>query len=205
MALSPNPYMIRSATDLARVTKLAAEGDPAALRSVRDYRMYALYEEKKEKRMKKDGFRDSSNALAGAILDASDVNVAGKLPPPGTQVLSVKRVGDAERDLYLQRLHEGHARGCISRDVFDARLAAMMAAMVKDELEYLVKDLPDPPVPVVKPWITLKKTPSHRDVMGFLSVTVFLAAAAWTAMTLGWLALGVTLVWGAISAWIIAS
>jgi hypothetical protein len=196
VSLSPDPYLIRDATTLAKVTELAATGDPAALRAVRDYKMYALY--KKEKRMYWTK-PEEQDAVARAIIDASDVNVPAKPIPSGVHVLGVKRIGDCERDAYLERLREAHAGGYIDLPEFEARQAAMMTATMKGELEYMTKDLPEPapaskPKSLTapsKPLVALKKTSPREATPLSITATLLLVVAVIGAAITGGLALSV--------------
>lgn len=68
------------------------------------------------------------------------------------------RIGDTVKDGYLDRIREAFADGCISENEFGGRQTAIMAASMKDELDFLTRDLPavkkkevQAPVPVVTP------------------------------------------------------
>lgn len=62
--------------------------------------------------------------------------------PPGVHFSLGPRVGDETRHEYYEHMHEMFARGYIDQQELDARLDAMLACHTKDELDYLVSDLP---------------------------------------------------------------
>ena len=76
-----------------------------------------------------------------------EVGVVPVLPPvspliPGLNILQNQRVGGEIRETYLNRLREMFAGEYINEAEFDARQDAMMIANTKDELDFLVRDLP---------------------------------------------------------------
>lgn len=64
------------------------------------------------------------------------------LAPEGVHFTSHQRVGDEIRDSYINHIHEMFAGGYIDSDEHDARLAAMMLTHTKEEMEFLIQDLP---------------------------------------------------------------
>lgn len=75
-----------------------------------------------------------------------------KKPPnpfPDVHFTSHQRVGDQAKDAYTEHVHDMFARGYINQREHDARIDAMMLARTKEEMEFLVQDLPeirmDPP------------------------------------------------------------
>jgi hypothetical protein len=83
-------------------------------------------------------------ALPPAIEAAKSKEVAKKEPmsPEGVHFTSHQRVGDQIRDSYIEHIHEMFAGGFIDAGEHDARLAAMMSAHTKEEMEFLIQDLP---------------------------------------------------------------
>lgn len=111
---------------------------------------------------------------------------------PGTRVLNVPRIGDAERDQCLERLRYGFGGGYLSPSEHDARQDAVMSATMRDELDFLVKDLPAMPKPAVAPEVR-----RDRAVTSFLCRVVSVVFPVMTAVTI---LLGTGLVGGAILA-----
>lgn len=66
------------------------------------------------------------------------------LAPEGVHFTSHQRVGDEIRDSYIEHVHDMFARGFIDQGEHDARLKAMMLAHTKEEMEFLIQDLPQP-------------------------------------------------------------
>jgi hypothetical protein len=84
------------------------------------------------------------NPLPPAIEPAKSQEVASKEPlsPEGVHFTSHQRVGDTVKDSYIEHVHEMFAGGYIDAGEHDARLAALMLARTKEEMEFLVQDLP---------------------------------------------------------------
>lgn len=67
--------------------------------------------------------------------------------PEGVHLLAKTRIGDAVRDRYLDHLRELFSTGHMTEDEFSARQDATMKAETRDELEFLIRDLPALPAP----------------------------------------------------------
>lgn len=105
------------------------------------------------------------------------------LPPEGVHFTSSQRVGDEIRDSYIDHIREMFAGGYIDSGEHDARLAAMMQAHTREEMDFLVQDLPK--VPEKKPAVTEPATVTrHHKIAvdpyaGFMLTWVsFLGAVA---------------------------
>lgn len=105
--------------------------------------------------------------------------------PEGVHFTSHQRVGDEIRDTYIEHIHEMFAGGFIDADEHDARLAAMMLAHTKEEMEFLIQDLPSvsppsPPAPVVSGEVATAKRalPVPAFIYLALSATAGLGAGS---------------------------
>ena len=112
--------------------------------------------------------------------------------PPGTCVLPEgSRIGDAARDACLERLRELHSLGYLDPAVFSARCDAALAAQMQDELDYLVRDLPEL-LPGDKPsWM--------QDWLGVIACLLMVGDVLSTALTIPldsaghWVAFGIAM------------
>lgn len=102
-----------------------------------------------------------------------------EMAAPGARVLNVPRIGDADRDQCLERLRYGFGGGFLNPSEHDARQNAAMTATMKDELEFLVKDLPAMPKPAVAP-----EPHPAREVTAFLCRVVSAALPVMAAITI---------------------
>ena len=66
-------------------------------------------------------------------------------PFPDVHFTSHQRVGDETKDTYIEHVHEMFAGGYIDAEEHDARLKAMMLARTREEMEFLIQDLPKVP------------------------------------------------------------
>ncbi len=62
--------------------------------------------------------------------------------PPGVHFTLHQRVGDETKDIYLSHVREMFAGGFIDPDERDARIAALMLARTREEMDFLIQDLP---------------------------------------------------------------
>lgn len=104
------------------------------------------------------------------------------------------RIGDAERDQALDFLRERFESGHITLTEFEARKDAALAATMRDELDYLIRDLP----PAEKKKIAVPQEP-RRDFL-VLSFLVRLASACFPVMAAITILLGAGLVSAAVLA-----
>lgn len=78
-----------------------------------------------------------------AMIEAAPREIEKKpFEPEGVHFTSHQRVGDEIKDSYLEHIREMFAGGYIDSGEHDARLAAMMLAHTKEEMEFLIQDLP---------------------------------------------------------------
>jgi DUF1707 SHOCT-like domain len=90
--------------------------------------------------------------------------------PEGVHLLSAGtvRIGDADRDIYLNRLREALGGGNITESEFDARQTAILAAESLPELDLLTRDLPKDKEPAPAKREEEHVPPRMPDVMHFL-------------------------------------
>jgi hypothetical protein len=79
-------------------------------------------------------------------------------PPDGVHVLPGPRVGDEQKNEYLERLREAAGGGYINLTETGARQDAILKAESREDLERLVKDLPP-----YKPGIPAKTCPEKKE------------------------------------------
>lgn len=100
--------------------------------------------------------------------------------PKGVNIAPKQRIGDQGRDKYFEHLHKMFAGGYISQAEHDARVDALMLANTKDEMEFLVKDLPkmnaveksEKPLPAVQDKGRITIDPPAFTVLTFISVVM---------------------------------
>ena len=129
-------------------------------------------------------------------------------PPPvpdiaqGLTFASHQRIGDEIRDKHIEHIHDMFARGFLDQKEHDARIAAAMRALTKEQLALVIQDLPNVPLPAPPPPVK-KEFPA--DVMRilfaiaaagfpFMSLTGFLAGGHVLASAILALAAGVALI-----------
>jgi hypothetical protein len=76
------------------------------------------------------------NPVTGGGETSSGFEVA-----TGLDIRTTPRTGDAGRDKVIARIREAYARGELPREVFEARLAAALAAVTRGDLQRLLTDL----------------------------------------------------------------
>jgi hypothetical protein len=69
--------------------------------------------------------------------------IAAQPLPPGVHLAARQRVGDEQRNIFLDRLRGAYEDGYIDLTEFGARQDAAMKAVTEDELKLLMADLPD--------------------------------------------------------------
>jgi hypothetical protein len=103
-------------------------------------------------RMSVSGSNYYYSAIPGkqkALAAAQQVAPETRKIPPGVHFAPARRIGDEVRNRYLDHLADMLSRGFIDAAEYDARLAQMMKAKTREDLDFLVKDLPMLPLPVV--------------------------------------------------------
>lgn len=123
--------------------------------------------------------------------------IGARREPEGTHILdNHRRVGDTQRDTYLNHLSDLHARGYLGKEEFEARQAAAQKAEAEWDLNRLVADLPgliEPRVPSLRrairspasllSWLAANK---GRKPFGIaLAALGILAAIAWAMVPAG--------------------
>ena len=116
--------------------------------------------------------------------------------PPGVHVLKVQRIGDEQREVVRFRLQELCVGGYIDQDEFDARLDAVNTANTKDELDFLVRDLPGFPEKIVIASSKDRQHPLRGFVMAPWSPLLIGVAAGLVITGIAMLqVLGLTVLW----------
>jgi hypothetical protein len=111
--------------------------------------------------------------------------------PPGVHFTPEVRIGDEVKNKYLNHLGEMMSRGFIDQQEYDARLAVMMTAKVKEELERLVQDLPGMTVREPLPSAPVDRSPGYLLHLSLVSMAGSLALC-----TAGLVFAGLTLMGG---------
>jgi hypothetical protein len=143
MLASPDGrYPIQNYEDLVWIMKEARVGNKAAIQTIIYYQNMASGTERRAAtRLNTDESR-----VPREIREVDPYSQGRLSVPEGVHLLSEKRIGDEEKDRYLNHLRECYSTGHLDEDEFDARNAAMMAAKTKHELDFLLKDLPAIPI-----------------------------------------------------------
>lgn len=135
-------YPIPDYEDLVWVMRAAQSGNKVAIQTIIYHQNMASGTERRAATRLNTG-----ESRASREIREVDPYSQGRLSvPEGVHLLSEKRIGDEEKDRYLNHLRECYSTGHIDEDEFDARNIAMMAAKTKHELDFLLKDLPAIPI-----------------------------------------------------------
>lgn len=106
-------------------------------------------------------------AVAASQETAPAVNT--RKVPPGVHFTPEKRIGDEARSKYLDHLGYMMSHGFIDNAEYDARLAEMMTAKTREDLEFLVKDLPG---------MTVGEPPEEKST-GFVHLAGAMSIGGW--------------------------
>jgi hypothetical protein len=89
--------------------------------------------------------------------------------PPGIHFAPEKRIGDEVKDTYLDHLGDMMSRGFIDNAEYSARVAEVMTAKTREDLEFLVKDLPG---------MTVREPPEEKST-GFVHLAGAMSIGGW--------------------------
>lgn len=128
--------------------------------------------------------------------------------PPGVTIASHQRIGDEIRNTYLDHLGAMFSGGSIDQAEYEARSDAAVRARTKEELEFLIQDLPlvvvkKEPAEAVKKeftdddWLSRLPGQSMAGVM-FLLFSILAATGMSTGVVFMVIASGLALLWFAI-------
>lgn len=118
-------------------------------------------------------------------------SISARPEPEGVNVIdNHRRVGDAQRNTYLEHLSDLHARGYLPQEEFEARQAAVQKAEVEYDLNRLISDTPG----LVEPTTASVKRALHSPAALFSWLAshkseppvVVPALVAWLFATVSW-------------------
>lgn len=133
----------------------------------------------------------------GGSAPAPRQPLSARPEPAGVHILDAhRRVGDTQRNTYLDHLSDLHARGYLPQEEFEARQAAVQNAEVEYDLNRLISDTPGLVEPrrtsakrllrspaAVFPWLLEHKDNAGVATAGFLAW--LMASVAWATVVPG--------------------
>ena len=127
---------------------------------------------------------------------------------PGVTFTSYTRVGDEVRDRYLNHLGEMLSGGQLDQAEYEARSDLALKSKTREELDYLIQDLPAPPLPSKPVNEKAGAWSSWMTTLGYAATFLFFAGFSWTAVLsaagLG-IAISLAVAWGIITVLSIAN